>query len=176
MELHFFRDFDFTNFWDNCDYAKKAYTDVFPTDDLIQSIEQELGYKLPASYIELMKVQNGGIPLRCCFPTTERTSWADNHTAISGIMAIGRAKTYSLCGDLGSQFMIDEWEYPNTGVYICTCPSGGHNMVMLDYSKCGKDGEPEVVHIDQEFDYHKTFLAKDFETFIKGLVSEDFFK
>jgi formylmethanofuran dehydrogenase subunit B len=46
-------------------------------------------------------------------------------------------------------------------------------MIMLDYSKCGNDGEPEVVHVDQEDDYEITFLAKDFESFVKGLVNED---
>lgn len=69
--------------------------------------------------------------------------------------------------------MIDEWGYPNTGVFICNCPSAGHDMIMLDYSKCGNDGEPEVVHVDQEWDYKKTFLAKDFETFIRGLVNSE---
>jgi hypothetical protein len=44
---------------------------------------------------------------------------------------------------------------------------------MLDYSTCGQNGEPEVLHVDQEWDYKKTFLAKDFETFIRGLVSSD---
>jgi hypothetical protein len=48
-------------------------------------------------------------------------------------------------------------------------------MILLDYSKCGKDDEPEVVHVDQENDYKKTFLAKDFETFIKGLKNEEEF-
>jgi hypothetical protein len=46
---------------------------------------------------------------------------------------------------------------------------------MLDYTNCGKDGEPEVVHIDQELDYQKTFIAKDFETFIRTLVNSDEF-
>jgi len=120
-----------------------------------------------------MKLHNGGIPKNCCYPTTERTSWAEDHIAITRIMSIGRSKTYSLCGSLGSQFMIDEWGYPKTGIFICDCPSAGHDMIMLDYSKCGNEGEPEVVHIDQECDYKKTFLAKDFETFIRGLVNEE---
>ncbi|WP_228384373.1 SMI1/KNR4 family protein [Chryseobacterium soli] len=122
-----------------------------------------------------MRYQNGGLVNKSCFPTAESTSWADDHIAITGIMGIGREKTYSLCGELGSRFMMDEWGYPDTGVYIADCPSAGHDMVMLDYSKCGKEGEPEVVHVDQEDDYKKTFLAKNFETFIKGLKDEDEF-
>ena len=46
---------------------------------------------------------------------------------------------------------------------------------MLDYRKCGNEGEPEVVHVDQDEDYKITFVAKDFETFVKGLVSEEEF-
>jgi hypothetical protein len=173
MKQKIFHDFDFSDFWDDSDYSLKEYVEDSPSDELIHSIEQELGFKLPTSYIELMKIHNGGTPKNCCFPTSERTSWAEDHCAISGIMGIGRTKTYSLCGSLGSQFMIEEWGYPNTGVFICNCPSAGHDMIMLDYSKCGNDGEPEVVHVDQEWDYKKTFLAKDFETFIRGLVSSD---
>jgi len=173
MEKQIFKDFDFADFWDDSDYSLQEYVEKPPSDELIQSIEEELGYKLPDSYIELMKQHNGGIPKNNCFPTTERTSWAEDHVAITGIMGIGRNKTYSLGGQLGSKFMIEEWDYPDTGVLICDCPSAGHDMIMLDYSKCGRNGEPEVVHIDQEWDYKKTFLAKDFETFIRGLVSED---
>jgi hypothetical protein len=172
MESNFFSDFDFTDFWDDCDYSKEQYVEEYPNDDLIKSIEQELGYKFPASYIELMKLHNGGETKRNSYPTDENTSWANDHVKIAGIMGIGRTKTYSVCGSLGSRFMIDEWGYPNTGIYICHCPSGGHDMIMLDYSKCGKEGEPEVVHIDEEMDFKKTFLAKNFETFIKGLESQ----
>jgi len=173
MEQKIFKDFDFSDFWDDSEYSLKEYLEEEPTDELVKSVEVELGYKLPVSYIELMRLHNGGIPKRDCYPTTQRTSWAENHIAITGIMGIGRNKAYSLCGSLGSQFMIDEGGYPNTGVFICDCPSAGHDMIMLDYSNCGKEGEPEVVHIDQESDYQKTFLAKDFETFIRGLVSSD---
>ncbi|GAB2697493.1 hypothetical protein GCM10027037_21990 [Mucilaginibacter koreensis] len=174
MEQKIFKDFDFTDFWDDNAYALKAYVEDTPPDDqLIADIENELGYKLPDSYIELMKLHNGGIPRNTCFPTQTPTSWAEDHVAITGIAGIGRKKTYSLAGELGSQFMMEEWGYPNIGVYICDCPSAGHDMIALDYTKCGKNGDPEVVHVDQEFDYKITFLAKDFETFIRGLVSED---
>lgn len=173
MELEIFYDFDFSDFWDDSDYSLEEYVEESPNDELVYSVEQELGYKLPSSYIKLMKLHNGGTPKNCCFPTTERTSWAENHCAITGIMGIGREKPNSLCGEFGSKFWIEEWGYPDIGIYICDCPSAGHDMIMLDYSKCGKDGEPEVIHIDQERDYKKTFLAKDFETFIRGLVSSD---
>uniref|UniRef100_UPI00404A0DB6 SMI1/KNR4 family protein n=1 Tax=Flavobacterium sp. TaxID=239 RepID=UPI00404A0DB6 len=173
--LNPFKDFDFSTFWDNSEYALEEYVSDKPNKELIESIENELGYKLPDSYVEMMKIQNGGIPFNCCFPTNEPTSWADDHIAISGIYSIGREKSYALCGDLGSQFMIDEWGYPDIGICICNCPSAGHDLIMLDYRNCGKQGEPEVVHVDQESDYEITFLAKDFETFIRGLVNEDIY-
>ncbi|MGN7356836.1 SMI1/KNR4 family protein [Paenibacillus sp. SAF-054] len=168
-----FSDMSLTDLWEDSEYAKESYQSEPPTDELIDSIEKELGYKLPSSYIHLMKQQNGGVPRHTCFPTEEPTSWAEDHIAITGIMGIGREKSYSLCGDLGSPFMIEEWGYPEIGVVICDCPSAGHDVVMLDYRACGRDGEPEVVHVDQEDDYEITFLADNFEEFIKGLVNEE---
>ncbi|TAH28107.1 MAG: SMI1/KNR4 family protein [Cytophagales bacterium] len=163
MKKHF-DDFDFTNFWDDDEYSLKNYIEEYPSDELIASIEQELGYKLPASYIELMRLHNGGMPINNCFPTE------DDYVQICGISGIGRSKIYSLCGELGSTFFTGEGQYPNIGCCICDTPSAGHDMIMLDYTKCGKQGEPEVAHVNQEGDV--TFLAKDFETFIRGLVNE----
>lgn len=168
-----FSDMSLLDFWEDSEYARTSYQCEPPTDELIDSIEKELGYKLPASYIYLMKQQNGGVPRNTCFPTEEPTSWAEDHIAITGIMGIGREKSYALCGDLGSPFMIEEWGYPDIGVVICDCPSAGHDVVMLDYRACGRDGEPEVIHVDQEDDYEITFLADNFEAFIRGLVNEE---
>lgn len=168
-----FSDMSLTDFWDDSEYARTSYQSEPPTDELIDSIEKELGYKLPSSYIYLMQQQNGGVPRNTCFPTEDPTSWAEDHIAFTGIMGIGREKSYSLCGDLGSPFMIEEWGYPDIGVVICDCPSAGHDVVMLDYRACGRDGEPEVVHVDQEDDYEITFLADNFEAFIRGLVGEE---
>lgn len=171
-----FDGFDFTNFWEDSDYARDSYIDEPPTAVLIAEIEQELGYKLPNSYISLMKQQNGGLPVNTCFPTKSPTSWANDHVEITGISGIGRKKFYSLCGDVGSQFMMEEWGYPDIGVAICNCPSAGHDLIFLDYRGCGKDGEPQVVHVDQEYDYKITFLADNFEDFVRGLVHYDNFE
>lgn len=174
MKQKVFKDFDFTDFWDDTQYALDNYVEIKPTDELVTEIETELGYKLPASYIELMKIQNGGTPAKVNFYINERTSWSEDHIAITGILGIGRDKENSLCGYYGSTFWIEEWGYPDIGIYICDCPSAGHDMIALDYTNCGKQGEPEVVHIDQENDYKKTFVAKDFKTFISGLVKKEY--
>lgn len=172
MEI-FFEGFDLKKFWKESEYAEKEYVCEPVTEQLIEEIESELGYKLPLSYIELMKTQNGGSPNNTAVPCNEPTLWADDHVAITSIFGISKNKKWSLCGELGSQFMIDEWEYPEIGVYICDCPYAGHDMVALDYRKCGNNGEPEVVHVDQECDYKITFLASNFESFIKSLKHDD---
>ena len=48
-------------------------------------------------------------------------------------------------------------------------------MFALDYRECGKDGEPKVVLVEQEWDFEIVELAPDFETFIRNLRHEDEF-
>jgi len=171
-----FGDFDIEQFWEPSEYAEMVYVGAPLTDEQVAAVERELGYQLPTSYVELMRRQNGGIPKKTNHRTKERTSWANDHIAISGIFSIGRENSHSLCGNVGSQFWIDEWGYPAIGVYFADCPSAGHDMVCLDYRECGPSGEPQVVHIDQEWDYKITFVAESFEAFIRGLESNEAFE
>jgi len=164
-----FAGFDLRGFWKDSKYARKEYVDAPVTAAKLARVERALKVKLPAAYVALAEAQNGGIPVKTNHRTTERTSWSEDHVAISGICSIGDAKTYGLCGQLGSQFMIDEWGYPSIGVYFANCPSAGHDMIGLDYRACGPEGEPTVVHVDQERDYKITFVAPTFESFIRGL-------
>ncbi|MDR2639505.1 MAG: SMI1/KNR4 family protein, partial [Helicobacteraceae bacterium] len=173
IELKHFAGFDFSDFWDDSAYALQNCVGEYPDDELIGSVEKELGYKLPDSYIEFIKLHNGGAPKKNCFPTNEPTNWAEDHIAVTTIFGVTRNKLYAINGELGSAFMQEEWGYPNIGVYIADTPTAGHEMIALDYRKCGANGEPEVVYVDQEADYKIIFLAKDFESFIKGLVSEE---
>ena len=165
-------DFDASTFWEDSSFAA-TQTEPLPTDELIHALEAELGYRLPAFYVAMMREHNGGIPRSNTFPTTEPTSWADDHIAITAICGIGRGQAISLGGPQGSRFMLEEWGYPAIGVVVCDCPSAGHDVVMLDYRACGPQGEPAVVHVDQEDDYKITFLAPDFEAFVRGLVPSE---
>ena len=166
-----FEDFDLSGFWDDSEFARKEYLDEPLTDNLLSSVEMQLGYKLPSAYVALMRQKNGGMPVRREYRTSSPTSWATDHIAITGIFGIGNAKG-SLASSMGSQFWIDDWDYPPIGVYFCDCPSAGHDMLCLDYRECGPAGEPKVVHVDEAFDYRITMVAQNFETFIKGLTLE----
>jgi hypothetical protein len=168
-----FPGFDLDTFWDDNEYALGAYVDARPSDPLTASVEAELGYRLPASYVTLMRSHNGGIPHHRCCPAPSRTTWAEDHVAVVGIMGIGREKRYSLAGEAGSRFWIEEWGYPAIGVYFATCPSAGHDMIAFDYGNAGPDGEPRVVHVDQEWDYRITVLAPNFVSFVQALQPEN---
>lgn len=171
-----FGNFDVEQFWEASEYARTEYVGSPLSDEQLASVERELGYKLPDSYVELMKRQNGGIPRKTNHRTAEETSWSDDHIAIAGIFSIGRERPNSLCGEFGSPFWIDMWEYPAIGVYFADCPSAGHDMVCLDYRECGPSGEPRVVHVDQEWDYKITFVAESFEAFVRGLEADEAFE
>ena len=157
-----FENFDLSVFWHDSEYALKEYVGENPTDEYIKSVEDELGYKLPESYKYLIKQHNGGMPHKTAFPTSVPTTWAKDHIVIEGIFGIDKKLDNSVCGELGTEFWIDEWDYPAIGVVICDTPSAGH-------------GEPKVVYVEQENDYRIVPLADSFEEFIKGLVSEDNF-
>jgi SMI1 / KNR4 family. len=158
-------------FWDESDYYKSPNS---ISDNAIQEVEEQLGYKLPQSYINLIRTQNGGTPRNTCFRTLTANSYAEDHIAISAIHGIGGMWGID-SRELGSKFMIEEWGYPDIGIVICSCPSAGHDSIMLDYSDCGPSGEPRVIHVDVETlgDPQITILAQDFQSFISGLVSEE---
>ena len=173
MRKGIFADFDFDQFWDNSEYAAAEYVGRRATSEMIRTAEAELGCALPRSYVELVTRQNGGMPRCQAFRTTARTSWAPDHIAIHGLFGVDPLVENSLLGALGNRHWIGEWGYPDIGVYIADCPSAGHDMVCLDYRECGPEGEPTVVHVDQEFDYKVTLLAESFEAFIRGLISNE---
>jgi len=167
--------FDSTNFWADSEVALQEYVSEPPTEELIASVEDELVFKLPSFYIAMMKLHNGGIPQNTCYPTGQNPTPNGDHITISGIRGIGREKRNSLCGEAGSRVVIENGGYPEFGVVICDSPSADQGVVMLDYRSSGNDGEPEVIHVDRTNGGKITWLAPNFETFVRGLVKQEIY-
>ncbi len=157
------------NLWNNDRYSLKEHVGKTPTDEDFEKVEKELGYRLPKSYKTLMRIQNGGELRKNNFEGPFKRTWTSGSFDIEYISGVDSSKRYSLCGEFGSKFWIEEWKYPNIGIAICGTSSGGHDMIFLDYSDCGPEGEPCVVHIDQEGGYEITYLADNFKDFVDGL-------
>lgn len=160
-----------SQFWDDDRLALEEYVDEAPSDTLIASVETELGYRLPETYLALMKQHNGGIPYATCYPLPNPQEGEQEYVEITGFLSIGRKKPNSLCGTAGNKLFKEGWHYPDYGVYICDCPSAGFDLILLDYRQCGPDGEPSVAYVDMEKRQVIT-LAPDFATFLQGLVEE----
>lgn len=158
------KDFNWTGFWNDVDYAFESYIGKPVTDDDIKDAESELGYTLPVAYIELLKKHNGGVVKKNCFINDD-----DDCVYVTGIYGIDSGKKYSLLGEMGNEFWISKCKYPPIGVVVADTISGGHDMIFLDYRDCGPSGEPKVVRVDQEGDYSITLLADNFGDFIKNL-------
>jgi hypothetical protein len=139
------------------------------TPEAVLAAEAALGYKLPESYLRLLRIRNGGHPRRRFYPTLVKTCWGTNYVEIETVYGVGSEK-----GIEGvSPALIREWDYPAVGVVIaCTLTAGPH-VVMLDYSECGPGGEPLVIYLETVGSGRPPnvlVLAPDFETFARGLV------
>ena len=145
------KEFNWTGFWNDVDYAFESYIGKPVTDKDIKDAEAELGYTLPAAYIELLKHHNGGVLHKNCFINNDGES-----VNLTGIYGIDRDKKYSLFGEFGNEFWISKCKYPPIGIVVADTISGGHDMIFLDYRECGPTGEPKVVRVDQEGDYSIT--------------------
>jgi hypothetical protein len=157
--------------WDDLFDDTNNFFDTGPpiTDEIIQAAEAQVGYKLPASYLRLVNVKNGGWLRRRCYPT------AEDYVEIDFIYGIGGARCID--SKTGSRYFIQAWNYPDVGIVVGETPSAGHDTIMLDYSECGPQGEPRVIHVETETGDAPAVrvLAPDFETFLRGLVDCDQF-
>ncbi|MFD9010003.1 SMI1/KNR4 family protein [Streptomyces sp. NPDC059552] len=138
-----------------------------PTDAVVQDAERQLGVRLPASLLEILRVQNGGLvaELWNAFPTDVPTSWSEDHVPLDDMMGIGRHDDrLSL---LDSPYLVEEWGLPSPLVLLS---GDGHCWIALDYRACGERGEPSVTWFDVDTDTELP-LATDFQTFVERLTA-----
>ena len=135
---------------------------TFPpfTEEILEKTEKEIGWKLPESYIALLKIINGG---RINYDIFEE-SWLE---AVYGVSLDE--------GGLVDMFdnWINEWQYPNIGIPFGQTQSAGHDMYFMDFRSINKNGEPRIVHIDNEFDNEITVVADNLEDFLTKLYSHE---
>lgn len=115
-----YKNIDFNKLFNNESEFAKKYNHEKLTDNRIKEVEELLEYKLPKSYIELLKVQNGGY-----INKKYEKCWL---TAIYGIGANDK----SFYG-LEEQFKLykEEGEYPDIGIPFGETQSGGHDMYFI---------------------------------------------
>lgn len=137
---------------------------VFPelTEELIKRAEETMGYRLPESYKELLRFQNGG----SINPELEEVWLA----AIYGI-APEPDSFYGL------EAMFDnwknEWEYPDIGIPFGETQSAGHDMYYMDFRETDENGEPRIVRIDNEMNNEVFVVAPNFVTFIQMILKNE---
>ncbi len=154
---------DWTDFFDPSEH----YTSPPLTDAMVAQAERLLGYKLPAAYLSLLRVKNGGAPKRQCFPIAGHL-WSENHVRVNILVGIGDRWGID-SPTLGSRHLIEQAGFPEVGIFIGWTPTAGHDGVFLDYTECGPTGEPRITHIDSESG-DTQILAANVETFLRGLV------
>lgn len=144
--------------WRDDDYYK-----LLPlTDKAVEDAEEKLKVKLPESYINLLKEQNGGYINYNSFPSSVPTSWAEDHIHIDHILGVGEED-----GILQSEYLIKEWGLPTN---IVLFSGEGHSWVAFDYRNTKK--EPPIIYIDSDSE-QVIELAPNFETFLNGLYVEE---
>ncbi|MFD6421271.1 SMI1/KNR4 family protein [Streptomyces sp. NPDC060198] len=137
------------------------------TDAVVQDAERQLGVLLPASLLEILRVQNGGLVAEVwnAFPTDVPTSWSENHVPLDDMMGIGRHDGQPSL--LDSPYLVEEWGLPSPLVLLS---GDGHCWIALDYRTCGERGEPSVTWFDVDTDTELP-LATDFRMFVERLAA-----
>ena len=158
-----FHGIDLDLLFDNESKYGKGYCQGELRDEDITRAEKALGYKLPKSYIELLRLQNGGL----INGDEYDEAW------LEAIYGIGReSDAYNGLEDMFENWR-EEWEYPDIGIPFGQTQSAGHDMYYMDMRSINAQGEPRIVRIDNEMDNKIFFVADDLVSFLKLVVSNE---
>ena len=149
-------------FWDAGD------GDVRPplTGAAVRAAERLLGVTLPAALLDLLRVRNGGRvrAARRRYPTSQHTSWADDHVPFPELRGIGDDPSALSLAD--TPYLVEEWGLPRPVVLLT---GDGHWWIALDYRVSGPSGEPSVTWFDTDLGT-EVALAPTFRSFVEGLT------
>jgi len=124
--------------------------------------EATLGLQLPDSLIDALRPANGGRLRRTRVPGSNTSRAPVRVRDLSGIgYPEGLRLSAALCR---------EWDYPQPSLVLS---SEGPTAVLLDYRRCGPQGEPAVVFVDTDHEVDgrpaEWTLALDVGSFLASL-------
>ena len=144
------------------------------TDELLAEFERTWGVRLPDSYVELLRIQNGGQPRRRLFISAGESEHVFAELAGIGPEQLGGRDLLESVGEWTGQDVEgneSEMSIPRTVIPFC---GDGHNYLALDYRDCGPARVPAVVSVCCEETPLMYFpVASSFDAFVAGLVRDD---
>jgi hypothetical protein len=152
---------DMRDFWGSNYYGHPALT-----HEMIVIAEGRLGVRLPAAFIALLRVQNGGYTKGFAHPMSQRTTWAADHVPLPDLAGIVVDPDHQTTQNiLHTEYMTHEWGLPPKQVILS---GDGHYWITLDYRH---GAVPSVAWIDVECG-EDIQVAPTFAAFLSGLVPD----
>jgi len=158
------------------------------TDEMVAEAERVLGLKLPASYLAILRMQNGGTPYRDEYAPDsmglpELCGIAPGHASQLPIQELPRYIWEAFEGYVSDEEYQKWWatldcvhpdwgERPRIPEAVLLVAPEVHWGIGLNYIRCGRQGEPSVVHVEMEHPCPGEVLqecAPDFMTFLRRL-------
>jgi len=112
------------------------------SDARLARFHDQVGLRLPAALIDALRGCNGGRLRRLHLPAVRPTPRFRGGLRLHGLAGVGYDE-----GLDWSPALIDEWGFPAPTLVLC---HGGPWAALLDYRRCGPDGDPPVVFCDTD--------------------------
>ncbi len=123
----------------------KSEVDDYTLDDLVQDdiilAEKHFNVKLPQSYIDLLKIKNGGTLQYNALPLKQNHDEDDNYLIIEYLFGIKQGE-----GILQTKYFVEEWKIDRENIIILS--GDGHEWLALDYNE--SSSKPSVIYIFSE--------------------------
>ncbi len=147
-----------TNIWEKDDLYKPQPV----SDAVIQMAQAKLKVTLPASYIELLKQQNGGRFIHNAYPAPQHEQFDEPFIEVEYIDGIDEDSSI-----LESEELCEEWEMPKGLVLF---HGDGHTWLAFDYRHTSAN--PPIVYVDNHEETSQVFeIAKSFDEFLENLYT-----
>ena len=127
--------------------------------------QRRLGLRLPEALVSALQGCNGGLLRRTRLPGVHTSPRTRRGVQIRDIAGIGYPEGLRLSATLCA-----EWDYPEPALVLS---SEGPSAVLLDYRRCGAQGEPAVIFVDTDHEVDgrpaEWTLALDLGAFLDAL-------